>query len=611
MSRTLHFKFPLYSNEDKPSILNDYNTTITEIDRVLYALSVATGDSEEYERELERLQEEIDNLNIIIQEHSQELGNIQQTLAEVQGLIQDLSHRIDGYDDQFIQILSKLNNKLDKVTDYSFPSQPYEDEEVGMRVIDVPYFERVGMSPPPPELNAYTKWNVFFYSTWNDVHLRVTLPDGNKVVVASLESWKMYRCIMSLRTWIEEPEQVGDEPIEHTYWCPSYIEVLGGSSPTPVVEGDFVRIVQVSSLPNVQFDEDNFVYYLEVQEKYNSYEDVFEDVPRIITSPNLVYIEDTTLEFRVYEDPSTFMVIGELSWNTMGYVQVNYYDDPENPFYDVNPVIQFYQFQLRPATANRLGGIKVGQGLSVENDGTLSVDNQGGSNVDKLDYLLESKEIYAQGITEAYKVKPSYWLEPESSGLDMYKLSSAVQQQITYSYDFASYSAGTGMFIDLPSITFNLGSFTNINIDDYDTVELLVNTVNKPIQENVLSITQANTYPILKNDAYVLPTQKGYKVSIATRAALTTSEGTFYFPVILTVVSSLNGISVSLERAINIYRAIGDQPIDLSVIDPNENITLSFDREIIYIDNLSTSDITISSGTVTTTVQLCLLGLVS
>lgn len=158
MSRTLHFKFPLYSNEDKPSILNDYNTTITEIDRVLYALSVATGDSEEYERELEKLQEEIDNLSITIQEHTQELGNIQQTLAEVQGLIQDLSNRIDGYDDRINNINTRLNNayiaiakKFDTRAENDLPSQPIYDSENNVYYIKVPYLPTTSQDTVVPQ----------------------------------------------------------------------------------------------------------------------------------------------------------------------------------------------------------------------------------------------------------------------------------------------------------------------------------------------------------------------------------------------------------------------------------------------------------------------------
>lgn len=182
MNRTLHFKFPLYNNNDKPSILTDYNTTISEIDRVLYALSIATGSSDEYERELEKLQEDVVDLTNLVNEHGEYLTEMSQTIATILGSVAALSTKVDGYDDRINTINTRLNNayvalskKFDTRAENDLPSQPIYDSDNSVYYIKVPYCPTTQEETSfPQELTPYgMNSNGFIWYGWRIIEFRI------------------------------------------------------------------------------------------------------------------------------------------------------------------------------------------------------------------------------------------------------------------------------------------------------------------------------------------------------------------------------------------------------------------------------------------------------
>lgn len=182
MNRTLHFNFPLYENNDVPSILNDYNTTISEIDRVLYALSIASGSSEEYEHELERLQEEIDELTTVTHENGENIAEMSQTIATILGSVAALSTKVDGYDDRINTINTRLNNayiaiakKFDTRAENDLPSQPIYDSENNVYYIKVPYLPTTPQDTVvPQDIIPYAMNSAgFIWYGWRIIEFRV------------------------------------------------------------------------------------------------------------------------------------------------------------------------------------------------------------------------------------------------------------------------------------------------------------------------------------------------------------------------------------------------------------------------------------------------------
>jgi len=237
MNRTLHFKFPLYNNNDKPSILTDYNTTISEIDRVLYALSIATGSSDEYEQKLDELQKDLVELTTIVDEHGKDLTEISQTIATILGSVSALSTKVDGYDDRINTINTRLNNayvalskKFDTRSENDLPSQPVYDEENNVYYIKVPYVTTTqDDTSTPQEMTPYLmNSNGFLWYGLRIIEFRIYKDnDESKEMLyqTSLDPNDMVRpTIMKEVTYTYDEQTETD--IESWFWVPSYNPII-------------------------------------------------------------------------------------------------------------------------------------------------------------------------------------------------------------------------------------------------------------------------------------------------------------------------------------------------------------------------------------------------
>lgn len=257
MNRTLHFKFPLYNNNDKPSILTDYNTTISEIDRVLYALSIATGSSDEYERELEKLQEDVVDLTSLVNEHGEYLTEMSQTIATILGSVAALSTKVDGYDDRINSINTRLNNafisiskKFDTRSENDLPSQPIYDSDNSVYYVKVPYCPTTQDDTSfPQELTPYgMNSNGFIWYGWRTIEFRIYKDNdesGELLYTISLNPNDMVRVgFMKQMTTIYDEET--ETEVELWFW-----------------------ILNFSPIINVQNSIENSTYY-RVHAPYNS-----------------------------------------------------------------------------------------------------------------------------------------------------------------------------------------------------------------------------------------------------------------------------------------------------------------------------------------------------
>lgn len=213
MNKTLHYKFPLFEGGDIPSIIRDWNTTVSKLDTKLYELSLS-GDSEEIIEELDRIKDSITALSNSLLELTHRVDSIEDLTDDIQGLViavRNLSEQID--------IINRaVRGKLDRLNEYSFPVPPVVDEQHGW-VVKIPYMEKEG-NTPPSEFFQWSKWVAFYYASWNDVQFTVELPDGNLFLLDKVRSWRMYRgSQISIRTWVDSEETT------HQFWAPMYVDI--------------------------------------------------------------------------------------------------------------------------------------------------------------------------------------------------------------------------------------------------------------------------------------------------------------------------------------------------------------------------------------------------
>lgn len=344
MGSTLHFNFPVYSDEDKPSILHDYNTTITAIDNILYQLSIATGSSEEYEGLIIQLQEQVAEIRQITVQNSESIVDINATILNIYGIVNQLSNKVDGFDAQFEAIEDTLKDKLDKVTENSFPVEPVVDQTLMTMVIDVPYTEKEG-NTPPDSIKGFIPSDVFMYTTVNALKFRITLPDES-VWVSDYElyPWAFYRGLWVSRTYTDEQE------VEHLYWTPYFLR-LNQPYQLPTASANVLGGIKVGA--NLSIDE-NGVLSAQASTPYT--------LP-IATANDLGGIKVGT---GLTIDPVTGVL------------------DNDNP----TPATPYV---LPTADANTLGGVKIGEGVSVAADGTISVSG-GGSSI-KAIRLIDNSDL--------------------------------------------------------------------------------------------------------------------------------------------------------------------------------------------------------------------------
>ena len=346
MGSTLHFNFPVYSDEDKPSILHDYNTTITAIDNILYQLSIATGSSEEYEGLIIQLQEQVAEIRQITVQNSESIVDINATILNIYGIVNQLSNKVDGFDAQFEAIEDALKDKLDKVTENSFPVEPVVDQTLQTMVIDVPYTEKEG-NTPPDSIKGFVPSDVFMYTTVNAVKFRITLPDESEWVSDyELYPWAFYRGLWVSRTYTDEQE------VEHLYWTPYFLR-LNQPYQLPTASANVLGGIKVGA--NLSIDE-NGVLSAQAGSQY---------VLPIATASDLGGIKVGT---GLTIDPVTGVL------------------DNDNP----TPATPYV---LPTADANTLGGVKIGSGVSVAADGTISVSG-GGSSI-KAVRLIDNSDLPA------------------------------------------------------------------------------------------------------------------------------------------------------------------------------------------------------------------------
>lgn len=251
MNRTLHFNFPLYENNDVPSILNDYNTTISEIDRVLYALSIASGDSEEYEHELERLQGEIDELTTLANENGEHITEMSQTIATILGSISALSTKVDGYDDRINNLNTRLNNafisiskKFDTRSENDLPSQPIYDSENSVYYIKVPYCPTTQQDPSfPQELTPYgMNSQGFIWYGWRIIEFRIYKDNDESKELLSTVSLSPNDIVrvgfMKQMTTIHDDET--DTDVELWFWVLNFSPII--SVQTTIDNSTYTRV---------------------------------------------------------------------------------------------------------------------------------------------------------------------------------------------------------------------------------------------------------------------------------------------------------------------------------------------------------------------------------
>lgn len=242
MGSTLHFNFPVYSNEDKPSILHDYNTTITAIDNILYKLSIATGSSEEYEELIQQLQEQVGALSLLVDQNSTDISNMSGTIENVTLALNQIQQTVSGYDEQFQAMGDAIKGKLDKVTEHSFPVEPVIDPELHTLVIEIPYTEaQQGEGTVPESIKGFVPAPVFMYTTVNLVKFKVVLPDETEWVSDyALYPWAFYRGLWIVNTYVDEQQ------VNHEYLVPYFLK-LNPQYNLPIASSDTLGGIKVGS----------------------------------------------------------------------------------------------------------------------------------------------------------------------------------------------------------------------------------------------------------------------------------------------------------------------------------------------------------------------------